>query len=74
MLFRSNQNVIDKVAFDQLYDSTKTAAQQLPELNRFRIKGTYQSSVSSEISLNALNRSEERRVGKECRSRWARDH
>ncbi len=50
-----NQNVIDKVAFDQLYDSTKTAAQQLPELNRFRIKGSYQSSVSSEISLNALN-------------------
>ena len=50
-----NQNVIDKVAFDQLYDSTKTAAQQLPELNRFKIKGSYQSSVSSEISLNALN-------------------
>lgn len=50
-----NQNVIDGVAFDQLYDSTKTAAQQIPELNRFKIKGSYQSSVSSEISLNALN-------------------
>src|SRR5690606_16891110 len=36
-------------------DSTKNAAQQIPELNRFKIKGTYQSSVSSEISLNALN-------------------
>lgn len=50
-----NQNVANKVVFHQLYDSTKTAAQQIPELNRFKIKGTYQSSVSSEISLNALN-------------------
>lgn len=50
-----NQNVVNKVIFNQLYDSTKTAAQQIPELNRFKIKGTYQSSVSSEISLNALN-------------------
>ncbi|MFT5600351.1 MAG: cell surface protein SprA [Flavobacteriales bacterium] len=43
------------IVFQQLYDSTKTAAQLMPELNRFKIKGTYQSSVSSEISLNALN-------------------
>ena len=50
-----SSSVIQKVAFTQLYDSTKTAAQQLPELNRFKIKGTYQSSVSSEISLNAMN-------------------
>ena len=48
-------SVVDKIAFTQLYDSTKTAAQQLPEINRFKIKGTYQSSVSSEISLNAMN-------------------
>lgn len=47
--------VVDKIIFPQLYDSTKTAAQQIPELNRFTIKGSYQSSVSSEISLNALN-------------------
>ena len=30
-------------------------AQQIPSLNRFRIKGQYQSQVSSEIMLNALN-------------------
>ena len=48
-------SVVDRIAFTQLYDSTKTAAQQLPEINRFKIKGTYQSSVSSEISLNAMN-------------------
>ncbi len=50
-----SQSVRKTIVFSQLYDSTKTAAQQIPELNRFKIKGTYQSSVSSEISLNALN-------------------
>lgn len=50
-----NQSVVNTVAYDQLYDSTKTAARQLPELNRFKLKGTYQSSSSSEISLNAFN-------------------
>ena len=49
------QNVRKTIVFDQLYDSTVTAARQIPELNRFKIKGTYQSSVSSEIPLNALN-------------------
>ena len=50
-----SSNIREKVSFFQLYDSTKTAAQQIPELNRFKIKGTYQSSVSSEISLNSFN-------------------
>ena len=45
----------ETVVFQELYDSTKTAAQQIPELNRFKIKGTYQSSASSEISLNSMN-------------------
>ncbi|MFN3917293.1 MAG: cell surface protein SprA [Flavobacteriales bacterium] len=43
------------VVFKALYDSTKIAAQQMPELNRYKIKGVYQSRVSSEIYLNALN-------------------
>jgi len=50
-----SQAIRKTVVFQQLYDSTKTAAQQLPELNRYKIKGKYQSSVSSEISLNAMN-------------------
>ncbi|MDQ3047136.1 MAG: cell surface protein SprA [Bacteroidota bacterium] len=41
--------------FDQLYDSTRTNAQQFPNLNRYKIKGQYQSSSSSEISLGAPN-------------------
>jgi len=47
--------VIDQVSFTELYDSTKTAAQQIPSKNRFSFKGEYQSSISSDIPLNALN-------------------
>lgn len=48
-------SVVQTIAFKQLYDSTKIKALQVPELNRFKIKGTYESSSSSEISLNAFN-------------------
>jgi len=44
-----------KIVFQPLYDSTKTKAQQFPALNRFRLLGQFQSSNSSEISLNAIN-------------------
>jgi cell surface protein SprA len=43
------------IAFTELYDSTKTAAQQIPSKNRFLFRGQYESSVSSDIPLNALN-------------------
>jgi cell surface protein SprA len=46
---------VNKIAFTELYDSTKTAAQQIPSKNRFLFKGQYQSSVSSDIPLNSLN-------------------
>jgi len=49
-------SLINQVVFQQLYDSTKTAAQiQFPNLNRFRIRGQYQSASGSDISLNAMN-------------------
>lgn len=47
--------VINQVAYTELYDSTKTAAQQIPSKNRFMLKGQYQSSITSDIPLNALN-------------------
>ncbi len=47
--------IINKVAFTELYDSTKTAAQQIPSKNRFVFKGEYQSSISSNIPLNVMN-------------------
>ena len=49
------QVIVDKVTYTELYDSTKTAAQQIPSKNRFTFKGEYQSSVSSDIPLNTLN-------------------
>src|SRR5690554_8136891 len=47
--------IAGNVAFKELYDSTKIAAQQLPQKNRFYFVGKYESSVSDEIPLNALN-------------------
>lgn len=49
------QALVNTIVYQPLYDSTKTAAQQIPSLNRFKIRGQYQSSSSSEIALNALN-------------------
>lgn len=49
------QVIVDKATFSELYDSTKTAAQQIPSKNRFVLKGEYQSSISSDIPLNSLN-------------------
>lgn len=51
----NNDDIADQVAYDILYDSTKVAAQQRPEFNRFFMKGRYKSSVSNEIRLNAFN-------------------
>jgi cell surface protein SprA len=48
-------NLIRKFAYSQLYDSTVFRAREFPELNRFFIRGTYKSSVSSEIQLGAFN-------------------
>src|SRR5690606_36894895 len=43
------------IVFQQLYDSTKTAAENLPELNRFKMKGSFKSASSDVISLNSVN-------------------
>ena len=49
------QITVDKIAFNELYDSTKTAAQQIPSKNRFIFKGEYQSSITSDIPLNVMS-------------------
>jgi len=41
--------------FQELYDSTKISAQQLPNKDRFKLKGSYQSATSNEFSLNSMN-------------------
>lgn len=47
--------IANQIAYTELYDSTKTAAQLITGKNRFVMKGEYQSSISSDIALNALN-------------------
>ncbi|MCE3258440.1 MAG: cell surface protein SprA, partial [Bacteroidetes bacterium] len=45
----------NRYIFNELYDSTKTAASFASDKNKYRIKGTYKSASGSEIALNALN-------------------
>lgn len=52
----TEQSLIDKYTYTALYDSTKVVAQQqFTTQNRYLIKGTYQSEVASEFSLNSIN-------------------
>ena len=41
--------------YQELYDSTIFQAREFPEKNRFVIRGSYKSTVQSEISLGAFN-------------------
>lgn len=50
-----NNAIADKYVFEELYTETQNEAQQMAEKNKYSLKGTYKSSTSSEISLNALN-------------------
>ncbi|MCJ0741456.1 T9SS outer membrane translocon Sov/SprA [Pedobacter montanisoli] len=52
----SEQVLINKYTYPQLYDSVKVSAQQnFPGKDRYIIKGSYQSDISSEFNLNAIN-------------------
>ncbi|MDP4762344.1 MAG: cell surface protein SprA [Salibacteraceae bacterium] len=51
-----NEEYVAKYAFDSLYSNTQANAQyNFPNINRFSLKGKYESSNSSEIRLNAFN-------------------
>lgn len=50
-----NNAIADKYVFEELYTKTQNEAQQIAEKNKYLLKGSYKSSTSSEISLNALN-------------------
>ncbi|TLX75377.1 cell surface protein SprA [Labilibacter sediminis] len=49
------EDLQDKYVYQALYDSTQALATQDSEKNKFWLKGSYKSSNSSEISLNAQN-------------------
>lgn len=51
----TDANLRDTFVYNELYDLTLFQAQEYPEKNRYVIKGTYKSTVSSEISLGAFN-------------------
>lgn len=50
-----NDALADDYVFEELYTLTQNDAQQIAEKNKYSLKGSYKSSTSSEISLNALN-------------------
>ncbi len=54
----SQPTLAKKYAFTALYDSTQTYAKQQTAKNKYKIKGTYQSKTSSEISLGTYNLAE----------------
>ena len=51
----NNSTIADKYAYDSLYVTTQTLAEQDANKNRFKIRGKYSSSSSSDISLNSMN-------------------
>lgn len=51
----SNPALAEYYAFPQLYDSTRFAAIQLPQFNKFFLRGSYQGASTNEISLGSTN-------------------
>ncbi len=50
-----DDSLAEKLLFQELYDSTRTVAQQYPEKNKFRLTGRYRGTSGTEISLNTYN-------------------
>ncbi|MEO0041925.1 MAG: hypothetical protein RL329_1373 [Bacteroidota bacterium] len=50
-----SQSIADKYAYDSLYRTTLFRAQENAEKNRFVLRGSAKSSISSDISLGAFN-------------------
>ncbi|MBN2637965.1 MAG: cell surface protein SprA [Bacteroidales bacterium] len=55
-IFPNDPQLADKYAYDSLYTTTKSTAQQYADKNKYILEGYYKSQSSgSEISLNAMN-------------------
>ena len=52
---RGGKAMADKYVFEELYDTTKTAAKQMAEKNKFLLTGQYKGSAANEIDLGATN-------------------
>ncbi|MBC7382952.1 MAG: cell surface protein SprA [Bacteroidia bacterium] len=53
--FINDPTLANYYCYFALYDSTRFAAVQLPQFNKFFIRGTYQGSTTNEISLGSTN-------------------
>ncbi|MDD2436930.1 MAG: cell surface protein SprA [Massilibacteroides sp.] len=51
----NNDVIADKYVFQELYDTTLTAASQIAEKNKFILRGEYKASSAAEIDLGASN-------------------
>ena len=51
----TSQSFKDKYAYQSLYDTLRTYAEQDAEHNKFVLKGSYSGSSNSEISLGTIN-------------------
>jgi cell surface protein SprA len=49
------ESKIENYVYQALYDSTLTKAKEMAELNRFLLRGSFNSEGGSEISLEAMN-------------------
>lgn len=50
-----NPAIADKYVYQELYDTTLTAARQVAEKNKFILRGEYKASSGAEIQLGASN-------------------
>ncbi|MFA9212428.1 MAG: cell surface protein SprA [Candidatus Methylacidiphilales bacterium] len=53
--FVNNPTLADYYCYSALYDSTRFAAIQLPQFDKFFLRGTYQGQSNSEISVGSTN-------------------
>ncbi|WP_085536936.1 T9SS outer membrane translocon Sov/SprA [Massilibacteroides vaginae] len=51
----NNNAIADKYVFQELYDTTLTAASQIAEKNKFILRGEYKASSAADIELGASN-------------------
>ncbi len=49
------ESVASRYAFTELYDTTRTAARQMTDKNKFLLTGQFKGSAANVISLNAYN-------------------
>ena len=75
----SFKNTKKNVDFPSIYEKSKKKHKKGAKMNKKQLVGKISSSMNlskadAERTFDGITRSEERRVGKECRSRWSPYH